>query len=298
MGFLTGFCIATTAPLRWGSMIMLDALQFGFMRNALIAGVLVSLVCGIIGTLVVANRLVFLAGGIAHSAYGGVGLALFFGFSPFLGAMGFSLAMALLLSAITVKGRNRADTAVGVLWAVGMALGVILVDLSPGYRADLMSLLFGSILTVSFRELWLMAGTTALVAVIVALKYRDLLVLSYDPEFASTRGLNVIGLHTLLLLLVAAGTVVAIHAVGLILVIALFTIPPTLAERSCRSLATMMVVSAPWSALFTFLGLDLSYRFNLTSGATIILVAASAFFMFSLWDAKGRGGTRKVPPLP
>ncbi len=277
---------------------MLDALQFGFMRNALIAGVLVSLVCGIIGTLVVANRLVFLAGGIAHSAYGGVGLALFFGFSPFLGAMGFSLAMALLLSAITVKGRNRADTAVGVLWAVGMALGVILVDLSPGYRADLMSLLFGSILTVSFRELWLMAGTTALVAVIVALKYRDLLVLSYDPEFASTRGLNVIGLHTLLLLLVAAGTVVAIHAVGLILVIALFTIPPTLAERSCRSLATMMVVSAAWSALFTFLGLDLSYRFNLTSGATIILVAASAFFMFSLWDAKGRGGTRKVPPLP
>ncbi|MFA0888087.1 MAG: metal ABC transporter permease [Synergistales bacterium] len=277
---------------------MLDALQFGFMRNALIAGFLVSLVCGIIGTLVVANRLVFLAGGIAHSAYGGLGLALFFGFSPFLGAMGFSLAMALLLSAITVKGRNRADTAVGVLWAVGMALGVILVDLSPGYRADLMSLLFGSILTVSFRELWLMAGTTALVAVIVALKYRDLLVLSYDPEFASTRGLNVTGLHTLLLLLVAAGTVVAIHAVGLILVIALFTIPPTLAERSCRSLATMMVVSAAWSALFTFLGLDLSYRFNLTSGATIILVAASAFFMFSLWDAKGRGGTRKVPPLP
>lgn len=266
------------------------------MRNALFAGLLVSLACGIIGTLVVANRLVFLAGGIAHSAYGGVGLALYFGFSPFFGAMGFSLAMALLLSAITVKGRNRADTAVGVLWAVGMALGVILVDLSPGYRADLMSLLFGSILTVSYRELWLMGGTTVLVAGVVALKYRDLLVLSYDPEFAATRGLDVVGLHTLLLLLVAAGTVVAIHAVGLILVIALFTIPPTLAERSCRSLASMMAVSAAWSALFTFLGLDLSYRFNLTSGATIILVAAFAFFLFSIRDAKGRGGIRKTPP--
>lgn len=275
---------------------MLDALQFGFMRNALFAGLLVSLACGIIGTLVVANRLVFLAGGIAHSAYGGIGLALYFGFSPFFGAMGFSLAMALLLSAITVKGRNRADTAVGVLWAVGMALGVILVDLSPGYRADLMSLLFGSILTVSYRELWLMGGTTVLVAGVVALKYRDLLVLSYDPEFAATRGLDVVGLHTLLLLLVAAGTVVAIHAVGLILVIALFTIPPTLAERSCRSLASMMAVSAAWSALFTFLGLDLSYRFNLTSGATIILVAAFAFFLFSIRDVKGRGGIRKTPP--
>jgi len=269
---------------------MIEALQFGFMRNALFAGLLVSIACGIIGTLVVANRLVFLAGGIAHSAYGGVGLALFLGFSPFLGAMGFSLAMAALLSVLTVKGRNRADTAVGVLWAVGMALGVVLVDLSPGYRADLMSLLFGSILTVSSRELWMMGGTTAVVAATVVLKYRDLLVLSYDPEFAATRGVHVASLHTLLLLLVAAGTVVAIHAVGLILVIALFTIPPTIAERSCRSLAGMMAVATAWSGLFTLVGLDLSYRLNLTSGATIILVAAFAFLVVSALGAKNRGG--------
>jgi len=269
---------------------MIDALQFGFMRNALLAGLLVSIACGIIGTLVVANRLVFLAGGIAHAAYGGVGFALFAGFSPFLGAMGSSLVMAVLLAALTVKNKNRADTAVGVLWAVGMALGVILVDLSPGYRADLMSLLFGSILTVSSRELWMMGATTVVVGATVALKYRDFLVISFDPEFAATRGVRVARLHTLLLLLVAAGTVVAIHAVGLILVIALFTIPPTLAERSCRSLGGMMAVATAWSALFTFIGLDLSYRLNLTSGATIILVAAFAFFLASVRGAKNRGG--------
>ena len=263
---------------------MIEALQFGFMRNAILAGLLVSLACGIIGTLVVANRLVCLAGGIAHSAYGGVGLAVFLGFSPFLGAMGFSLAMAVLLAALTEGKKTRADTAVGVLWAVGMALGVILVDLSPGYRADLMSLLFGSILTVSSRELWMMGATTALIGMVVALKYRDLLVLSYNPEYAATRGIPVRRLYTLLLILVAAGTVVAIHAVGLILVIALFTIPPALAERSCKSLSGMMAVSTAWSAIFTLVGLDLSYRLNLTSGATIILVAALAFFLSSIRD--------------
>lgn len=265
---------------------MFEALQFAFMRNALLAGLWISLACGIIGTLVVSNRLVFLAGGIAHSAYGGVGLALFLGFSPFFGAMGFSLAMAALLASLTAKDRSRADPVVGVLWAVGMALGVLFVDLSPGYRADIMSLLFGSILTVSSRELWMMAGTTLLVAGAVGLKYRDLLVLSYDPDFAATRGVRVSSLYRLLLLLVAAGTVVAIHAVGLILVIALLTIPPTLAERSCRSLASMMAVSSAWSALFIFLGLDLSYRYNLTSGAVIILVGASFFCLFSILEGR------------
>jgi zinc transport system permease protein len=153
-----------------------------------------------------------------------------------------------------------------------------------------MSLLFGSILTVSSGELWMMAGATGVVLGVVSLKYRDLLVLSYNPEFAATRGVRVGRLYTVLLLLVAAGTVVAIHAVGLILVIALLTIPPTLAERSCNSMASMMAVASAWSALFTFVGLDLSYRLNLTSGATIILVAAFAYFLAWIRGAAGKRG--------
>ncbi|MGA2028324.1 MAG: metal ABC transporter permease, partial [Syntrophobacteraceae bacterium] len=127
---------------------MLDAFQSEFMRNALLAGLLASVACGIIGTLVVVNRIVFISGGIAHAAYGGIGLAFFFGIAPLAGAVGFALVIAMIMSAVTLKNKQRADTVVGVLWAVGMALGIIMIDLTPGYNADLMSYLFGSILAV------------------------------------------------------------------------------------------------------------------------------------------------------
>ena len=133
-------------------MKVFEALQFEFMRNALMAGLLASIMCGIIGTLVVVNRMVFLSGGIAHAAYGGIGLAFFFGFSYLWGIVGF----ALLMAAISIKTKQRADTIIGVLWAVGMALGVILLDMTPGYNVDLMSYLFGSILTVPTSDLWFM----------------------------------------------------------------------------------------------------------------------------------------------
>ena len=135
---------------------MLEALQFEFMRNALLAGLLASIMCGVIGTFVVVNRIVFISGGIAHAAYGGIGLAFFFGFSYLMGILGFSLLVAAIMAAVSLKTRQRADTIIGVLWAVGMALGVILLDLTPGYNVDLMSYLFGSILTVPTSDLWLM----------------------------------------------------------------------------------------------------------------------------------------------
>ena len=263
---------------------MIEALQYDFMRNALLAALLASALCGILGTLVVVKRYVILAGGIAHAAYGGVGLSLFLGLPPEAGTFAFTGLVSLLMAWIAKRSPGRSDSVIGVLWAAGMAVGVICTDLAPRSGADLMSYLFGSILTVSSREIWMMGATTAVIASVVAGNYRDLLVLSYDPEFAATRGVKVARLHTLLLLLVAAGTVVAIHAVGLILVIALFTIPPALAERSCRSLAGMMLAAGAWSALFTLVGLDLSYRLNLTSGATIILVAALAFFLSAIRD--------------
>ena len=137
---------------------MWEALQLEFMRNALTAGILVSLVCGVIGTLVVVNRIVFLAGGIAHAAYGGIGLAFFMGWPYVAGTLGFSLFSAGVMAAVTLKARHRADAMVGVIWAVGMAIGVILLDLTPGYNADLMSYLFGSILAVPASDLWQMGA--------------------------------------------------------------------------------------------------------------------------------------------
>jgi len=271
---------------------MIEALQLEFMRHAVLAGLLASLACGVIGTLVVVNRIVFITGGIAHTAYGGIGLAFFLGLSPLLGAVGFSLAAAGLMAWLSLSRRHRADTIIGVLWAVGMALGVILIDLTPGYNVDLMSYLFGSILAVPVADLYLMAGLDAAVLIVVARRYNQFLAMSFDQEFALTRGIPVRGLYLTLLVLIALTVVLLIRVVGLILVIALVTIPPYIAESFCRSLKSMMGLAAGLSALFTLAGLGLSYAFNLTSGPSIILVAAVFFFLSLLLPR--RAGTREA----
>ena len=262
---------------------MFEALQLEFIRNALAAGILVSLVCGVIGTLVVVNRIVFLAGGIAHAAYGGIGLAFFMGWPYVVGTLGVSVVSAGIMAAVTLKARHRVDAMVGVIWAVGMALGVILLDLTPGYNADLMSYLFGSILAVPASDLWQMGAIGVGVVITVTFYYNDFLAMSYDDEFARLRRVPVTFLYCLLLVMIALTVVMIIRVVGLILVIALLTIPPFIAEKFTGSLRAMMVVASLLSCIFTVSGLWLSYLFNLTSGATIILVAAVGFFAAALW---------------
>jgi len=262
---------------------MIEALQLEFMRNALVAGILVSLVCGVIGTLVVVNRIVFLAGGIAHAAYGGIGLAFFMGWPYVAGTTGFSLLAAGAMAAVTLKAKHRADAMVGVIWAVGMAAGVILLDLTPGYNVDLMSYLFGSILAVPVSDLWQMGLIGIGVIAIVTWYYNDFLAMSYDDEFARLRKVPVTFLYCLLLGMIAVTVVMIIRVVGLILVIALLTIPPFIAEKFTGSLRAMMVVSSALSCMFTLSGLWLSYSLNLTSGATIILVAAGGFVLSAFW---------------
>jgi zinc transport system permease protein len=263
---------------------MLEALQLEFMRNALVAGILVSVVCGVIGTLVVVNRIVFLAGGIAHAAYGGIGLAFFMGWPYVAGTTGFSLLAAGVMAVVTLKAKHRADAMIGVIWAVGMAVGVILLDLTPGYHGDLMSYLFGSILAVSGADLWQMAAIGVVVIFVVTWYYNDFLAMSYDDEFARLRKVPVTFLYCLLLGMIALTVVMIIRVVGLILVIALLTIPPFIAEKFTGSLRGMMVMASLLSCLFTVSGLWLSYLLNLTSGATIILVAAAGFFAAILWE--------------
>jgi len=272
-----------------------EALQLEFVRNALAAGLLVSVVCGVIGTLVVVNRIVFLAGGIAHAAYGGIGLAFFMGWPYAVGTIGFSVLSAGLMAAVTLKAKHRADAMVGVIWALGMAVGIILLDLTPGYSVDLMSFLFGSILTVTAADLWQMGGAGIVVLLVVTYYYNDFLAMSYDDEFARLRNVPVTFLYCLLLGMIAISVVMIIRVVGLILVIALLTIPPFIAEKFTGSLRAMMTVSSLLSGLFTIAGLWLSYLLNLTAGATIILVAAGGFLLATLWFeiSRRRGGHRR-----
>ncbi len=258
---------------------MIEALQFEFMQNALLAGLLASVICGVMGTMVVVNRIVFLSGGIAHAAFGGIGLAFFFGWHYLVGTISFSIVAALIMAVITLKAKHRADTIIGVIWAIGMAIGIILLDLTPGYNVDLMSYLFGSILTVPDSDIWMMVAVGAVILAVVIYFYNDYLALSYDEEFAQIRGVRVKTLYILMTVMLALGIVMVIQVVGLILVIALLTIPPYIAEKFSKSLFQMMVLSSMLSAIFTVGGLWFSYEFNLTSGASIILVAGIGFLI-------------------
>ncbi|GAB1485666.1 metal ABC transporter permease [Aminivibrio sp.] len=258
---------------------MIDLLQFEFMRNALYAALLCSALCGILGTLVVVRKYVILAGGVAHAAYGGVGLALYAGVSPRLGAIAFSLLLAFPMAWVMLKKAARADAIIGVLWAAGMAVGIIFADLTPGYGSDLMSYLFGSILTVTGEDLLLMAGLLGTSLLAGAIWHRQIAAFSYDEEFARTRGVPVTFLHFLLVILISLAVVVIIRIVGLILVIALLTIPPSVAEKYSSSLWGMMAISCALSAVFTVSGLALAVRWNLTAGAVIILVASMVYIL-------------------
>lgn len=263
---------------------MIEALQFEFIRNALYAGLLASIICGVVGTLIVVNRLVFLSGGIAHSAYGGIGLAFYMGWPYMIGATSFAFASSMVMAAVSLKSKARADTIIGVMWSVGMATGILLLDMTPGYNVDLMSYLFGSILSVPGKELVTMTILATLILAIIFFYYDDLLAMSYDEEFAQVRGVAVRRLYFMLIGTVAVTVVIVVQVVGLILVIALLTIPPYIAEKYTRSLMQMMVVSCFLGILFIASGLFGAYRYDLTSGAAIIFVAGGGFFMSLLFD--------------
>jgi len=261
---------------------MLEALNYEFIQNAIIAGVLVSIASGIIGSLIVVNRMVFLAGGIAHTSYGGIGLAIYFGFPIFFGASLFAVLAALLMAYITLYNRDRMDTFIGLIWAVGMAIGIILIDLTPGYNVDLMSYLFGSILAVSMQDIYFISTLLISIILVVTIWYKDILAVSYDSQYASLRGINVPFFYTLILVISALTVVIAIKVVGLILVIALLTIPIYIAEKLSSSLLKMMFISGILSSIFTLIGLYLSYTYDISAGASIILISALCLGIFIL----------------
>lgn len=258
---------------------MLEALQFDFMRNALLAGALVSIAGGIIGTFVVLNRIVFISGGIAHAAYGGVGLGYFLNFNPVLGAVAFSIASALGMGLVQRKAKQRVDTTIGAMWAVGMALGILFVDLTRGYTVDLMSYLFGSILAVPTADLAIMAALDVAIVALAILFYKELLAISFDETHASAQNVPVDAIYLVLMCMIALTVVVMIRVVGLIMIIAMLTMPAAISSLFVRDMKRIMVMASFLGVVFTTSGLWLSYALNFTSGATIILVAGATYIV-------------------
>ncbi len=278
MGFPTA-CFPNTVPIATMVEFFVEALQFEFLRNALLASVLVSIACGLIGSLVVVNRMVFISGGIAHAAYGGIGLGYFFRFNPVWGAIAFSVGAALAMGWVERKYQQRSDTLIGVMWAIGMAIGIMLIDLTKGYKADVSSYLFGSILTVPRQDLWMMLILDGFIILLLVLFYKEFLAISFDPVYATTRNVPVDFLYLLLVTAIALTVVMVMQIVGLIMIIALLTIPAAIAGQWVKDIKQMMGLASVLGVTFNFIGLGLSYSFNLSSGATIILVAGLSYLL-------------------
>ncbi len=255
---------------------MLELFGYEFFKNAVISSLFMSIVCGIIGTLVVVNRMVFIAGGVSHASYGGVGLAFYYKINPIIGITCFSLFVSLLIGALTYRRRKNLDAIIGAIWASGMAFGILLIDMTPGYNVDLMSYLFGSILAVTNGDLFFMGLTSVIVLFLICFFYREILAISYDEDFAITLGIKTKLVYFTLMALIGLSIVVLIQQVGLILCIAMLTIPAYIAEHFSNSLYKMMMIAAVLCFTFAILGLGLSYVLNLTSGATIILFSIIA----------------------
>jgi len=253
--------------------------KYSFMQHALIACLLASIGCGIIGTYVVVKKVGFLAGGIAHSVLAGMGMAYFFGGSPLVGAMVSALVAAILIGWINLRWHQHEDVLIAAFWSVGMAIGIMFIARTPGYNIDLMSYLFGNILLVSAQDLYLMLILDIAIIIIILLFYKQFLAAAFDEEFARLRNINVEFFYILMLCMVALTVVLLIQIVGLILVLALLILPAASAGQFVISIKRMMILAVLLSMVITTSGLMLSYQPDLPSGSTIIILAGIVYLL-------------------
>lgn len=257
---------------------MIDALGYTFMQHAVAISILGSIACGIIGTLVTVNRMSALAGSIAHASFGGLGLAYLIGIHPLIGATGFAVVSAVGIGVISSKSQKRSDTAMAALWATGMAAGLVFIRLSGTYSADLMSWLFGSLLAVSKTDILLTGILDILILLVITGLYKEFLAVSYDREFSSLQGIPTGLIRGLFMVLTALTAVMLMKVTGLIMVIAMLTIPAAIAETFITSFRKMMILASILAALFSLGGLALAWILDLPPGAVIILLAAMGYF--------------------
>ncbi|CAA9444117.1 MAG: Mn-Zn_transporter_SitD [uncultured Rubrobacteraceae bacterium] len=257
---------------------LLEPLEFGFMQRGLLASVLVSVICGILGSFVVLKGLAFIGDALAHASFGGVALAFVLGINIYLGAFVFAIATALGIGAITQRGRVSSDTAIGVLFSGTFALGILIISRVDRYTTDLFGYLFGDVLSITATDLWTIAILGLVVLALVLVFYRQLLFVAFDPTVAAASGIATRRLEYLLLALLGVTIVTAIQAVGIVMVVALLVTPSATAYLLTRRFHHMILASVAVGALSALLGIYLSYYLDVASGAAIILVATALFF--------------------
>ncbi len=260
--------------------------NYQFMQYAVIACLLASIGCGIIGSYVVVKRISSISAGIAHSVLAGMGIAYFFGASPMHGAIITAIIAAMIIGWINLKWKQQEDVLIAAIWSAGMAIGIIFLSKTPGYNVDLFAYLFGNILLITDSDLILMLVLDIVIISVVSIFYQQILLSVFDEEFARIRGINVEAIYYLLFLLIALTVVLLIQVVGLILVICLLSMPAATAALFTKSLKKMMIVACLIALMVTWLGLAVSYQPDLPAASVMVLIACSAYFISLLCRQK------------
>lgn len=258
---------------------VISILEYAFFRNALIAALLTGLLASMVGTYIVSRKIVFISGGITHASFGGIGMAYFFGLNPLMGAAVFAIFSATGIEWISQKGKIREDSAIAILWSLGMALGIIFVFMTPGYTPNLMSFLFGNILSIGKAEIYLLLSFCIITALFFIVFFRPVVYTAFDPEFAGIMGIPVAFFRYTMSVIIALSIVISIRTVGIILVLSLFTIPQITAMLFTRDFARIIPLAALFGVLGSLAGLFFSYFFNIPSGAAIIFFLTIQFLI-------------------
>lgn len=257
----------------------MDVLQYTFFQHALLGSVFTCIACGIVGSYIVARRLVFISGGITHASFGGLGLGFYLGINPILSALFFSIASAFGVEWLSKRQGVREDSAIAAFWALGMALGVICIFLTPGYAPNISAYLFGNILTITNLDLWFVGILSVLLIVAFASFFNKILYTAFDSEFARTKGINVALIEHLMMLAIAVTIVSSIRLIGIMLLMSLLTIPQMTANLFTSRLKRIIIYSVLIGIAGCFAGLFLSYYLNVPSGAAIIFVQVILFLI-------------------
>lgn len=264
-------------------------LEHSFLRLAVLMTLLAGVACGIVGTYVVTRRITYIAGAVAHCVLGGMGVERYFqaiyGWEhthPIIGATVAALIAAIIIGLVTLKAKQREDTVISAVWAIGMAVGVLFIAKTPGYQTDLQSYLFGNILLVSPAEITMVALLDAIVLTLVLLFYKQFQAVCFDEEFARLRGIHVEMYYLLLLAMTALAVVLLVYVVGIVMVIALLTLPAAIAAMFARKLWHTMTGAAILATLFSLGGLAISYEPDLPAGATTIVLAGVTYITVAI----------------
>lgn len=264
-----------------------DIFEYQYLMNALLAAIFSGVVCGIVGTYVVARRMVFLCGGITHASFGGLGIALWAGVNPISGAMLFAILSALGIEWAGDRGHIREDSAIGIIWSIGMAIGALFMSLTPGYTSgDLASYMFGSIVTVTSEDIITLGIFTALCIIGAAGWWRPIMYLAFDRNFAASQGIAARGATYLLTVIVAITIVLAIRIMGIVLLLSLFTIPAVTANTLTKSYPRITLWAATIATFGAVSGLIASYHLEIPPGTSIIFILSLILIASKLWSMR------------